>query len=194
MKSKFKLIAVRFLIAVAVAFCVGPASFPVLANHKGNTPSSPVIPSASLTPLEKAVRHELLMLPFYGVFDNLEFSVEGNKVTLSGQVSRPILAQDAQRAVERISGVAGVINQVEVLPLSPFDDQIRVMTYRKIYGDSSLLYYAIQPVPPIRIIVRNGNVILKGTVSTAMDLQLAYMAANSVPGVFSVTNELRVQS
>ncbi len=115
-------------------------------------------------------------------------------MTLSGQVSRPILAQDAQRAVERISGVAGVINQVEVLPLSPFDDQIRVMTYRKIYGDSSLLYYAIQPVPPIRIIVRNGNVILKGTVSTAMDLQLAYMAANSVPGVFSVTNELRVQS
>jgi hyperosmotically inducible protein len=101
---------------------------------------------------------------------------------------------DAQRVVERIKGVRQVSNQVEVLPLSPGDDRIRFITYRKIYGDSAMLYYAIQPVPPIRIIVKNGNVTLAGVVARSMDKQIANMEANTVAGVFSVTNNLKVQS
>jgi hyperosmotically inducible protein len=147
-----------------------------------------------LSAMESAVRHALLMLPYYGVFDNLEFKVEGDKVELTGQVSRPILASDAQRAVEKVAGVSQVINHVEVLPLSPNDDHIRIQVYRRIYGDSSMLLYAIQPVPPIRIIIKNGNVTLEGVVSCLMDKTIANIEANSVAGVFSVTNNIHVQS
>lgn len=152
------------------------------------------VSALGLSPLENAVRHALIMLPYYGVFDNLEFKVEGDKVELTGQVTRPVLASDAQRAVERVPGVSQVINHVEVLPLSPNDDRIRIQVYRKIYGDSAMLVYAIQPIPPIRIIVKNGNVVLDGVVNRPMERNIANIEANSVAGVFSVTNNIHVQS
>src|ERR1700676_3899342 len=143
--------------------------------------------------VEREVRHELVTLPFYGVFDNLAFKVNGGTVTLIGQVSRPTLKTDAERAVERIEGVERVINRIEVLPLSPYDDRIRLATYRAIYGHTALNRYALQAIPPIHIIVKNGNVTLEGVVANEGDRNIADIRARSVPGVFSVTNNLRVE-
>lgn len=139
------------------------------------------------------VRHELVMLPWYGVFDNLAFEVHNGKVTLSGQVTRPTLKSDAENAVKALPGVTAVENQIEVLPLSPYDDHIRMAVARSIYGFSSLYRYGMGGQPSIRIIVKNGAVTLEGAVSTEMDRQLAEIRANSVPGVFSVTNHLVVE-
>ncbi|HZS51423.1 MAG TPA: BON domain-containing protein [Bryobacterales bacterium] len=142
--------------------------------------------------LEREVRHELVMLPLYGVFDNLAFKVDGYKVDLMGQVTRPTLKADAERAVQSIEGVESVDNKIEVLPLSPNDDRIRLAMYRAIYGDSSLSRYALRAVPTIHIIVKNGNVTLEGAVSSEADKNLAGIRARGVSGVFSVTNNLRV--
>ena len=143
--------------------------------------------------VEREVRHELVTLPFYGVFDNLAFQVDGGTVTLLGQVSRPTLKTDAERVVKSIEGVERVINRIEVLPLSPYDDRIRLATYRAIYGNTALNRYALQAVPPIHIIVKNGNVTLEGVVANEGDKNIADIQARSVPGVFSVTNNLRVE-
>lgn len=143
--------------------------------------------------LERAVRHELLMLPYYSVFDDLEFRVDGYNVTLMGDVVRPTLKSDAGNVVKRIEGVQHVDNRIRVLPLSGFDNRIRRATYRAIYGYPSLQRYAIQPVPPIHIIVDNGHVTLMGVVANSMDRNVASMRANGVPGVFSVSNQLRVE-
>jgi len=143
--------------------------------------------------LEREVRRELVMMPFYSVFDNLAFKVDGYTVTLLGQVTRPTLKSDAERLVKQIEGVEKVVNQIEVLPLSPNDDRIRRATYRAIYGDSSLDRYALQAVPPIHIIVKNGNVTLEGVVANDSDRNLAGLRANGVAGVFSVANNLRVE-
>lgn len=142
--------------------------------------------------LEKEVRYELVMLPFYGVFDNFAYKVEGGTVTLLGQVTRPTLKTDAERAVKQIEGVQRVDNRIEVLPLSPNDDRIRVAVYRAIYGTTGLDRYALRAVPTIHIIVSNGNVTLEGAVGNEMDKNLANIKANGVPGVFSVKNNLRV--
>ena len=142
--------------------------------------------------LTREVRHELVMLPYFGVFDNLEFKVNGTTVVLIGQVTRPTLKTDAERAVKRIESVEKVDNQIEVLPVSPGDDRIRLATYRAIYGNEALSTYAVRAVPPIHIIVKNGNVTLVGAVGNEMDKNLAYMQARGVPGVFSVTNSLVV--
>ncbi len=143
--------------------------------------------------LVKEIRHELVMLPYYNVFDNLSFKVEGRKVTLLGQVARPTLKADAGRVVKSIEGVEIVDNQIEVLPLSPNDDRIRIAVYRAIYGQSSLQRYGLQAVPPIHIIVKNGNVTLEGVVANAGDKNLANISANGVSGVFGVTNNLVVE-
>ncbi len=143
--------------------------------------------------LVKEVRHELVLLPYYGVFDNLAYQVDGFKVTLRGQVTRPTLKADAEAVVKRIEGVERVDNQIEVLPLSPNDDRIRLATYRSIYGDANLNRYALQAVPPIHIIVKNGNVRLEGMVSTETDKNIAGIRANEVPGAFSVENHLQVE-
>ena len=142
--------------------------------------------------LQKEVRHELVTLPFYNVFDNFEYMVDGGTVTLMGQVTRPNLKSDAEKAVKGIEGVERVVNRIEVLPLSPMDDQIRRAVYRAIYGDPGMDRYTIQAVPSIHIIVRNGHVFLEGAAGTEMDKNLAYLRANGVPGVFSVTNNLHV--
>src|SRR5882762_7570660 len=142
--------------------------------------------------LVKEVRHELVMLPYYSVFDNLSYRVEGDKVVLMGQVVRPTLKSDAEAAVKSIEGVNKVDNQIEVLPTSPMDDQLRRALYRAIYGDSGLFRYGMASVPSIHIIVKNGHVALEGVVDSEADKNLAGIRANGVPNVFSVQNNLVV--
>ena len=142
--------------------------------------------------LAKEVRHQLVMLPWYSVFDSLEYKVEGDKVILSGQVTRPTLKSDAEAAVKSIEAVSSVVNNIEVLPLSPMDDQIRRAVYRGIYGDPGLSRYSIQAVPSVHIIVKNGNVTLEGVVDNEADKNLAYLRASAVPNIFSVKNNLVV--
>jgi hyperosmotically inducible protein len=149
--------------------------------------------SRAVVRLERDVRHELVMLPYYGVFDNLAFRVDGYVITLFGDVTRPTLKSDAERVVSRIEGVERVINRIEVLPLSPFDDRIRLATYRAIFWDNSLSRYALQAVPPIHIIVKNGHVRLEGVVASETERNIAGIRANGVPGAFSVENRLRVE-
>jgi len=143
--------------------------------------------------LTREVRHELVMLPYYGVFDNLSYRVDGRRVTLLGQVTRPTLKSDAENVVKGIEGVEGVTNDIEVLPLSPSDDRIRLAVYRAIYGNPAIQRYALAAVPSIHIIVKNGNVTLEGVVANEGDKNIANIQANSVAGVFSVTNHLQVE-
>ncbi|MFN7923900.1 MAG: BON domain-containing protein [Bryobacteraceae bacterium] len=142
--------------------------------------------------LAKKVRHELLMLPYLSVFDNMTFRVENGDVTLMGQVVRPTLASSAFNVVKRLEGVAHVSNQIEVLPLSNFDNRVRLSVARAVYGYTALQRYGLGANPPIRIIVKNGDVTLEGVVANEMDRNLAFMRANGVAGAFKVTNHLRV--
>jgi len=142
----------------------------------------------------RQVRHELVMLPYYGVFDNLSYRVDGGAVTLLGQVTRPTLKSSAENVVKDIEGVERVDNQIRVLPLSPNDDRLRLATYRAIYGQTALNRYALQAVPPIHIIVENGKVTLEGVVANEGDKNIANIQANGVSGVFSVVNNLRVEN
>ncbi len=144
--------------------------------------------------IEREVRHELVMLPWYGVFDNLAFRVNGGTVTLYGQVTRPTLKSDAENVVKNVEGVTKVDNQIQVLPVSPMDDRIRLATFRAVYSAPQLNRYAIQAIPPIHIIVENGHVTLVGVVASQSDKDVAGIRANSVPGVFSVTNNLMVEN
>jgi osmotically-inducible protein OsmY len=144
--------------------------------------------------LAREVRHELVMLPFYSMFNNLEYRVDGDVVTLQGQVTRPTLKTDAERAVKRIEGVGEVVNNIEVLPPSPADDRIRVAVYRALFAqDSSLFRYGMGVVSPIRIVVKNGHVTLLGVVNSEADKNVASLRAKTVWGTFSVTNNLSVQ-
>ena len=144
----------------------------------------------------RQVRHELVTLPYYGVFDWLQFEVRpDNTVVLRGEVVKPTTKSDAGARVKDVDGVSNVVNEIEVLPLSPQDDRLRRALYRKLYGyDSPLFRYATQSVPSIHIIVRNGRATLKGVVANKGDAQLAYMRARSVPGLFDVKNELQLES
>jgi hyperosmotically inducible protein len=164
---------------LGILFCIG-----LLVNAKGQTREQDRI--------VKEVRHELVMLPYYGVFDNLAYRVDGTTVTLFGQVTRPTLKTDAGRVVEKIEGVTKVDNQIEVLPLSPNDDRIRRAVFRAIYSQPGLDMYGLRAVPTIHIIVKNGNVTLEGAVANEGDKDRAGIAANGVPGVFSVKNNLIV--
>jgi hyperosmotically inducible periplasmic protein len=167
----------------------------LLALAAGMTWAAPTTGSAGSkvpAPLENRVRHELLMLPYYNVFDDLSFRVDNSEVILFGHVTQPVVSDDAERAVKHLEGVSSVKNEIEVLPLSDFDNQIRWRTYFAIYGYGPLEQYSLGTQPPIRIIVKNGNVTLMGTVLNEMDKNVAYLRANGVHGVFSVTNELKV--
>jgi len=144
--------------------------------------------------ITREVHHELVMLPYYGVFDNLAYRVDGSKVTLLGQVERPTLKSDSERVVRKIDGVDAVDNQIEVLPLSPNDDRIRLATYRAIYSKAPLQRYQLSAVPPIHIIVKNGNITLEGVVANEFDKHIAGIAAHGVHGAFNVENNLRVES
>jgi osmotically-inducible protein OsmY len=144
--------------------------------------------------LTNQVRHQLVMLPFYSVFDNLEYKVEGGKVTLLGQVRLPNVKGDAESAVKHIEGVAEVDNQIEVLPTSINDDRIRRAEFRAIYSFPSLQMYSLRSVPTIHIIVDNGHVTLEGSVARESDKDAAGIRANAVPGTFSVTNNLHIDN
>jgi hyperosmotically inducible protein len=144
------------------------------------------------THINQEVRRELVMLPYLDVFDNLSYRVDGNTVILTGQVTRPTLRGDAERAVKQIDGVDKVDNQIEVLPLSSHDDQLRRSAYRAIYGFGPLTRYSLPVIKPIRIIVKSGHITLEGVVDNQADKATANIRANGVHGAFSVTNNLRV--
>ena len=142
--------------------------------------------------ITREVRHELLMLPYFGVFDNIAYKVDGYNVTLMGQVSRPTLKSDAENVVKKIEGVEHVDNKIEVLPTSPNDDRLRLALFQAIYGYPPMQKYALGVQKPIRIIVKNGHVTLEGVVDNEGDKNIANIQANTVSGVFSVTNNLQV--
>lgn len=150
--------------------------------------------AAETDQLVRQVRHELVMLPYYSVFDNLTFQLDGSRITLGGQVTRPTLKADAERVVKRIEHLTEVVNKIEVLPVSSNDDRIRTAVYRAIYYQPVLSRYAFQSVPPIHIVVRNGDVILEGVVHTGAEKNIAGVQANGVAGVFSVVNNLAVEN
>ena len=164
----------------------------IFAATMANSQSAPASEGAKAR-ITKETRHEILMLPYFDVFDNIEFRVDGNNVTLMGQVTRPTLKSDAESAVKGIEGVESVSNQIEVLPISPNDDRLRVALYRAIYGFSSLQRYALPVIKPIRIIVKNGHVTLEGVVNSEADKNVVKLRANGVHGAFSVTNNLRAE-
>jgi hyperosmotically inducible protein len=176
------------LIAVALFFAV--------AASAATAGASPLVESGQSfdQQVSKRVRKELVTLPYYGVFDNLAYQIEGDTVTLYGQVVRPSTRSDAARRVARIKGVGRVVNNIEVLPLSGFDDRIRADAYRAIFNTSSLYRYAMGSNPSIHIVVNRGHVTLEGVVGNRMDKQLAEFAARGLPGVFSVTNNLIAES
>jgi hyperosmotically inducible periplasmic protein len=183
MKKELRSLIIAALLAAPVAALANTTS-----NRDGNADrQSSEKPQEKLT---KEVRHQLVMLPWYSVFDNLEYKVDGDKVTLYGQVTRPVLKSDAESAVKHVEGVSTVVSNIEVLPPSPIDDQLRRTVYRAIYGEAGLSRYSIQAVPSIHIIVKNGNVTLEGAVGNETDKNLAGLRANQVPNVFSVKNNL----
>src|SRR6202171_1209751 len=153
-------------------------------------------PQATSAYIIREVRHELVTLPYYGVFDWLQFEVRpDNTVVLLGQVVRPSTKSDAEARVKDIDGVKGVINQIQVLPVSPQDDRLRIALYRALYNwDSPLFRYATQAIPSIHIVVDRGRATLKGIVDSRADANLAYIRARGVPGLFDVKNELVVES
>jgi osmotically-inducible protein OsmY len=178
------ILAMGLSLSATSSFAAAPAS---------NRIQSPNRTQNSEAWLANQVRHQLVMLPWLSVFDNLEYSVQGNKVVLAGQVVRPVLKDEAASAVKHIEGVEEVDNQIEVLPVSNFDDQIRRAELREIYSFLSLQRYSLGTIPGIHIIVNNGHVTLEGVVDNPTDKNVAGIRANSVPNVFSVTNNLRVQ-
>ena len=186
----------RCILMSAVTFALLSAVVPVQAQDKNKDKDradrAAVMGGAGQDRLSREVRHELVMLPYYGVFDNLAYKVEGGTVTLLGQVTRPTLKSDAGNVVKGIEGVTRVENQIQVLPTSPMDDRIRMATYRAIFGKPGLDRYAMQAVPPIHIIVDNGKVTLEGVVASEADKNQAGLYANGVSGVFSVANNLRI--
>jgi hyperosmotically inducible periplasmic protein len=155
---------------------------PAKANHNNGS-----------KPLAERVRHELVMLPWVSIYDNMSFRVDGDTVTLFGSTVRPVLRSSAENVVAKLEGVSRVVNEIEVLPLSPFDDRIRLATARAIYGYGPLQRYGLGANPSIRIIVKNGNVSLQGVVANEMDRNLAFVRANGVAGSFAVNNELRIE-
>jgi hyperosmotically inducible periplasmic protein len=186
-----ELLRKRFLLGMGVVVALGCSAF--AQDKPRNRDQAVSAGERGQNRIAREVRHELVMLPYYGVFDNLAFQVDGGTVTLLGQVTRPTLKSDAEGVVKQIEGVRKVNNQIEVLPLSSVDDRIRLAEYRAIYGQPVLNQYALRAVPPIHIIVKNGNVTLVGAVSSEMDKNIAGVQANGVPGVFSVTNDLRIE-
>ena len=140
------------------------------------------------------VRHQLVLIPWLSLFDNLQYRVDGNNVTLSGQVTQPIIKDEAQNAVKGIEGIGQVTDNIEVLPLSPMDNQIRRAEFRAIYSFPSLQRYSIMALPTIHIVVKNGHVTLDGTVANQADKTAADLRAKTVPNVFSVTDNLQVEN
>jgi hyperosmotically inducible protein len=177
---------VRSLISLATLLALFCLSAAAQDNQKSSAQSQERI--------TREVRHELLMLPYFGVFDYIAYKVDGGTVTLLGQVVRPVLKSDAENAVKRIEGVERVENQIETLPPSSMDDRLRIQLFHAIYRYPALEKYALGVQKPIRIIVKNGHVTLEGVVDSQGDKDLVNIRAKSVPGTFSVDNNLQVSS
>ena len=161
-----------------------------MASASNQTTPSPSDKQAKT--LQDRIQHSLLMLPYYGVFDEIAYKVEGDTVTLAGKVRRPLLKDEAEQAVRKVDGVSKVVNYIEILPLSSMDDSLRLMTFRAVYSRPGFEKYGLQAIKPIRIIVKNGNVTLMGLVGSEFDKIQAEMAARSVPFAFSIKNELAI--
>lgn len=185
MRKEFRALLVAVLMSAQLA---APPATPASPLHQSKNQNEP----KSQQELTKEVRHELVMLPYYSVFDNLAYRVEGDKVILEGQVVRASLKSDAEAAVKSVAGVSSVVSNIEVLPPAPMDDQLRRALYRAIYGDAALSRYGFASVASIHIIVKNGNVTLEGMVDSNGDKNIANIRANGVPNVFSVKNNLQV--
>jgi hyperosmotically inducible protein len=164
------------------------------ATGFAQTPPSSTRQSADSHWISQEVRHQLVLLPWYSVFDNLQYKVDGSVVTLQGQVLLDRTKEDAESRVKRIPGVTKVDNEIEILPVSPNDDRIRHAEYRAIFRDPTLQKYSFGVVQPVHIVVKNGHVTLEGAVLNQMDKNLMGIRANGVPGVFSVTNNLRIEN
>jgi hyperosmotically inducible protein len=186
MRKEFRALLVAVLMSAQLAI---PPNAPASPLHQPKNQNEPKSQQA----LIKEVRHVLVMLPYYSVFDNLAYRVEGDKVTLEGQVVRASLKSDAEAAVKGVVGVSSVVDNVEVLPPSSMDDQLRRALYRAIYGDPALSRYGFASAASIHIIVKNGNVTLEGVVDSESDKNIANIRASGVPNVFSVKNNLQVE-
>jgi len=191
------LVVMSLAVAAAAQAAQPPTSNQSVSNQQASgaqsrAPNETLSPAAQAKLIEK-VRHALLLLPYFGVFDNIAFQLQGRTVILQGQVVQSILKPDAEKAVKKVEGVEKVVNNIEVLPPSPMDEQIRHRVYRAIYSYGPLFKYSNNKVnPPIRIIVKNARVTLEGVVDTETDKNLCTMRVNQVPSVLSVTNNLRV--
>src|ERR1017187_1254167 len=181
------------VMAVALSFSMVPGQAQDKDKDRNTADRTANMGGRGQDRVTREVRHELVMLPYYGVFDNLVYRVDGSPVRLYGQVTRPTLKNDAENVVKGIEGVTRVDNQIQVLPLSSMDDGIRIAEYRAIFGKPGLDRYAMQAVPPIHIIVDHGKVTLEGVVANESDKSQAGIYANTVSSVFSVTNNLRVE-
>jgi hyperosmotically inducible periplasmic protein len=193
MRTTIRPLSIRPLLVVitlSVIACAGTSAW----SRDAQGPAPPDRGSQSYEKwLTREVGHQLIQVPWLSIFDNLQYSVHGSEITLSGQVWQPVTKEDAQTAVKGIEGVTKVTNNIEVLPNSPMDDQIRRAEYRAIYGAPSLQRYAMGVLPSIHIIVKNGHVTLVGTVDNEMDKNVAEIQAKSVPNVFSVDDQLQVK-
>jgi osmotically-inducible protein OsmY len=150
------------------------------------------VPANPVEQIERQVRSAILALPFYNVFDDITYKVEDHKVTLMGDVTRPFLKQSAENVVKRIAGVREVNNRIEVLLPTGMDRELRLRLFRAIYEFPALQRYELSVLKPIRIIVKNGHVDLRGVVDSTEDKNMVGIRANSVSGIFSVTNNLKV--
>jgi hyperosmotically inducible protein len=177
---------------VAAMMCLAMSGL-ATAQEPGGAAQTPTGPQRMQDRVSREVYHELVMLPQLTIFDNLQYKVDGNNVTLTGQVVNPVLKDSAEKVVKKIEGVENVNNQIEVLPTSSNDDRVRRQVARAIFNDERLFRYSMGSVPPIHIIVKNGHVTLEGVVNSQADKDAATLRANGVPGVFSVENHLQVQ-
>jgi hyperosmotically inducible protein len=180
---------------LAFAVCMGLAVAGAAQEPASNPGGAQNVtgPQRSQDRISREVFHELVMLPQLTIFDNLQYKVDGDKVTLMGQVRNAVLKDAAEKSVKHIEGVDSVNNQIEVLPASGNDDRIRRQVARAIFNDERLFPYSMGSVPPIHIIVKGGHVTLVGIVNSEADKNEANIRANGVPGVFSVDNQLQVQ-
>ena len=194
MPTRIRPLSIQSILLVSI-LCVIASAGTLAAAKSAQGPAPPDRGTQSYERwLTREVGHQLIQVPWLSVFDNLQYSVKGSEVTLSGQVWQPVTKQDAETSVKGIEGLTKVINDIEVLPLSPMDDQIRRAEYRAIYGATELQRYAMGVLPSIHIIVKNGHVTLVGTVDNEMDKNVAVIRAKTVPNVFSVDDKLEVRS
>lgn len=151
------------------------------------------VPQDDNAMLAEQIRKEIVTLPFYGIFDNVEFELKDGVLELKGEVYRPVMKKMIEKVTQRVAGVDTVVNNLEILPLSNYDDRIRVALANQLYRNQVFTRHSIQAVPPVHIVVKNGNVTLEGVVNSELEKNMAFHVANQIHGVFSVTNNLRTE-